>query len=99
MLVISLNITNTSKLAGTEVVQVYAGENKPTVERPVRELKAFKKIFLKPGETKRVDIELYESDLGYYNDKEHQWITNKGKYTFWIGTSSRNLLKKVEYNL
>lgn len=88
----SFDVKNTGSRAGAEVAQVYVSESKPEVERPLRELKGFKKIHLKPGETKRVSIDLDHSSFAYYNIATRKWkVTPNGKYTIYAGSSSRRL--------
>lgn len=87
----TVTVTNTGKVAGAEVVQVYVGENKPTVVRPIKELKAFQKVYLEPGESKTINFTLNPKEWGYWNEAQHQFVTNPGKYTIYIGSSSRNI--------
>lgn len=85
------NIKNTGKRAGKEIVQVYAGEQNPTVPRPVKELKGFAKVSLEPGESKRVVISLSKSDFAFYDESKKTFVTNKGKYNVYVGASSRDI--------
>ncbi len=98
-LLLNLTVTNTGQRAGAEVVQVYVGEKKPTVARPVKELKAFQKVYLEPGESKTVTFELNPDEWGYWDEAQHQWVTNKGKYTLYIGSSSRDIRCKQSVTL
>ena len=97
---LSLNVTvkNTGKVAGAEVVQVYVGENKPTVARPKKELKAFQKVYLKPGESKVVTLTLNPTEWGYWNEAKHQFVTNDGTYTVYVGSSSRDIRYTTKFN-
>ena len=76
---------------GAEVVQLYVSENNPTVLRPKKELKAFKKVHLEAGKSTTVTFELNHKDLAFWNDKTHAWEVNKGAYTLHIGNSSANI--------
>ena len=88
---VTVELTNTGAMDGAEVVQLYVSENNPTVLRPKKELKAFKKVNLEAGAKTTVTFELKHSDLRYWNDKTHAWEVNKGAYTIHIGNSSANI--------
>ena len=88
---VTVRVSNTGKMAGSEVVQLYVSENNPTVLRPKKELKAFKKVHIEAGKSTTVTFELKHSDLAFWNDKTHAWEVNKGGYTIHIGNSSANI--------
>ena len=90
-LLVSLLVENTGDFDGAEVVQVYINDPISTATRPVKELKAFKKVFVRKGETERVEIKIPMSDLGYYNICLHKWVTEPGKYNILIGSSSQDI--------
>ena len=92
---VTVKLANTGKMAGAEVVQLYVSENNPTVLRPKKELKAFKKVHLEPGKSTTVTFELKHSDLAFWNDKTHAWDVNKGSYTIHIGNSSANIAQTL----
>lgn len=94
---ISVTVKNTGKYDGAEVVQVYVGDKEATVKRPVKELKAFKKVFIKSGETKTVNFEIPVSDISYYNTMLHDWVVENGEYTVYIGSSSQDIRIKSEF--
>ena len=96
---LTLTVTNTGETAGAEVVQVYVGENKPTVARPVKELKAFEKVYLEPGQSKEITITLDPANWGYWDEAKHQFVTNPGKYTVYVGSSSRDIRWKKTISL
>jgi beta-glucosidase len=87
----SFTVTNTSKRAGTAVPQLYVGEVKPTVPRPVRELKGFTKLTLGAGESRPVTMTVRPERVGHFEPKTRTWVTNPGKYRVAIGNSSRDL--------
>ncbi len=92
---ITFDIKNTGDIDGAEVAQVYVGDPVSTVKRPVKELKAFEKVFLKAGERKSVALNVDIKDIGYYNVILKNWITEPGKYVIYVGSSSRDIrLKK-----
>jgi beta-glucosidase len=88
---VTLKISNNGKMEGAEVVQLYVGKDKSVVERAVKELKAFTKLSLKPGETKEVNLKISKDDLRYYNETQKQWVLEPGKYNIWVGSSSRDI--------
>lgn len=88
-------IKNTGKVDGAEVVQVYISDIKCSVLRPLKELKAFSKAFLKSGETKLVEFNLPIKDLAFYNDKTQKWDLEPGKFNVLVGSSSDDIRQKV----
>lgn len=90
-LTVQLKVKNTGKVAGKEVVQLYVREDRPVVSRPDKELKAFTKVALEPGEEKTVSFTLKPRDFAYYNTSLHRWSVNPGRFDILVGSSSRNL--------
>jgi beta-glucosidase len=89
---IGLTVTNTGMLAGKEVVQVYVSRPGSSVDRPVRELKAFSKTrMLQPGETFEITFSIPVSDLRYWDETEAGWALEEGTYEFQVGASSRDI--------
>jgi beta-glucosidase len=88
---VTLTVKNTGNVAGAEVVQIYMKEERPIVERPDKELKAFQKVFLKPGESKEIVVRLSRDAFSYYDDKKHDWVADAGKYIILAGSSSREI--------
>ena len=89
---IEVDVTNTGKLAGKEVVQLYVGDKVSTVIRPVKELKGFEKIMLNPGETKTVSFDLGKRAFAYYNVEIKDWHVETGEFDILIGKSSRDIV-------
>jgi beta-glucosidase len=88
-LLVKVAITNTGKLAGEEVVQLYIQDPAASVSRPVRELKNFRKIMLQPGETKEVSMEVTTDDLSFYNSNlDYCW--ESGDFMVYVGANSRD---------
>lgn len=83
----SVNLTNTGKYTGTEVVQLYIRDKVGSVTRPVKELKGFRRVTLQPGETKTVTFNLPVSDLAYWNI-DMKKVVEPGEFTLWLGTNS-----------
>jgi beta-glucosidase len=88
---VSVDITNTGKLAGKEIVQLYTRGKHDGISRPLRELKGFEKVSLEPGETKAVSFTLSSRDFAYYEPPLHDWYTENGLYAVDIGASSRDI--------
>lgn len=88
---VKLNVKNTGKVMGGEIVQVYVKDDQASVERPEKELKAFAKIFLQPGESKEVELKLSEDAFQYYDEKNKRFVLEPGKFTILVGSSSRDI--------
>ncbi|MGC1330504.1 glycoside hydrolase family 3 C-terminal domain-containing protein [Pseudomonas sp.] len=88
---VSFDLTNTGKVGGAEVAELYVGQQHPKVERAVKELKGYKKVFLKPGETKRVTIELNDRSLAYFDEKSKQWVVDADTFDLSLGASSSDI--------
>jgi beta-glucosidase len=84
-------VKNSGLREGSDVVQIYISAIKPSEDRPVKELKSFKKIHLLPGEEKLVEFEVSPEDLRVYSEKEKGWVIFPGKYKILVGTSSRDI--------
>jgi len=89
-IVAKVNVKNTGAKAGSEVVQLYIKDLLASVSRPIIELKGFKKVYLKPGESKQITIEVPVKELQFLDSKMN-WIVEKGTYRIMIGNSSKNL--------
>ena len=96
---VSVDVTNTGAREGEEVVQLYVHDNEPKIDRPVRELKGFAKVALKPGETKNVRLTVRARDLAYFDVPGHQWKADAGVYEVAVGASSRDLRQKAPLRL
>jgi beta-glucosidase len=90
-LTVSVNVTNTGKMAGKETVQFYVHDHQSGLVRPPKELKGFAKVELKPGETKTVSVHLDFRAFAYYHPGYHQWITEDGEFAILIGASSADI--------
>lgn len=98
-LTISVNVTNTGDREGKEVVQLYIGDDKSSVERPVMELKGFHKVSIAPGETVRVDFVVSPDMLKFYDVDSSDWALEKGSFTAYVGSSSDKILGKVSFDV
>ena len=96
---LKIDVTNTGKRAGAEVVQFYIADLKSSLPRPAKELKGFKKVQLNPGETKTVEFTIDRSVLEFYNDATNQWTAEPGAFEAIIGASSADIKGKVKFEL
>jgi beta-glucosidase len=86
----SVTLTNTGKVTGEEVVQLYIQDPAASISRPVKELKNFKKVLIQPGEKKDINIEITTNDLKFYNsDLKYDW--EPGDFVIYIGSNSRDV--------
>lgn len=92
---VSFTIKNTGKTDGAEIAQIYVSQPKASVLRPAKELKAFKKVNLKAGETQTVELELNVKDFAFYNDKTQTWDVEPGEFILCNAASSANVKSKV----
>ncbi|CCY02158.1 glycosyl hydrolase family 3 N-terminal domain protein [Prevotella sp. CAG:924] len=95
----TVSVENTGTKAGAEVVQLYVRDCKSFLVRPYKELKAFKKVYLKPGEVKEVKLTIGTDALSFFDDKAHKWTAEPGDFEALIGNSSDNLKQKVKFVL
>ena len=89
---ITVKVKNTGNMAGAEVVQCYISDPVCSVERPVKELNAYQKVFLQPGEEKQVTIPLTERGFVYYDVERKAFVTEPGEYVVSVGNASDNCL-------
>ncbi len=96
---VSVDVTNTGSVDGAEVVQLYINDVKSTIDRPVKELKNFEKVYLKAGETKTVTFEIDAEDLSYFDADKHEWVAEPGKFKALLGSSSEDVRSTVNFKL
>lgn len=94
---VSVPVTNSGKVVGKEVVQLYIGDPVSTEERPTKELKNFEKISLKPGETKTVSFTINPEDLQYWSEAKHAFIAEPGKFKAYICASETDVRGVAEF--
>ena len=92
---VSVKVKNTGAVDGKEVVQLYVSDTESTLQRPEKELKAFAKVELAPGEEKEVRFTLGSRDFSYYHAKRATWIAESGDFTISIGASSRDIKQQI----
>ena len=95
----TVDVTNTGDRNGSDVVQLYITDSKCSVERPVKELKAFKKVMLKPGETQTVTLTTDKRALSFWDVETNDWKAEPGEFVAWAGDSSDRLTCKVKFVL
>ncbi|MBO5381702.1 MAG: glycoside hydrolase family 3 C-terminal domain-containing protein [Bacteroides sp.] len=96
---LSVNVKNVGDVAGKEVVQLYIGDEKCAVLRPLKELKRFQKVALNPGEEKAVSFTITADDLKYYDETLKDWTAEPGKFKVYIGSSSSDIRSTVSFVL
>ncbi len=96
---VSVPVTNTGAVAGAEVVQFYVADPESSVDRPVKELKGFDKVFLQPGETKTVSVQLTRESLSFFDAAKHAWVAEPGRFDVLVGASSADIRGSVSFEL
>ena len=99
ILSVSVDVKNIGEINGDEIVQLYISDKFSSITRPVKELKAFKRVSLKPGESKKIIFELDKSAFAFY-DAEMKYIVEAGEFNIHVGNSSRDEdLKSISFNI
>jgi beta-glucosidase len=96
---VSFTVTNTGNLAGAEIAELYVGQQNPPIARPIKELKGFQKVFLQPGESKKVTLELDQRSVAYFNTTIHQWDGLPGAYNVLVGASSQDIRLSGQFSV
>ena len=91
-LIVTLNVTNTGKVEGSEVVQIYVSSPRENVHKPIRELKGFTKVQLKAGETKTVSIVVNKDELRFWDINGNRFVIEDGEYNIQVGKNSRDVV-------
>jgi beta-glucosidase len=94
----SVEVENTGKCRGQEIVQVYVRDLKSHIMRPEKELKAFSKITLEPGQVRQVTLVLDEEALSYYDPGLKRWVVEAGEFEVLVGSSSRDIRLTTSFN-
>jgi beta-glucosidase len=98
-IVVSVDVKNTGKREGDEVVQLYIHDLECSVVRPIKELRGFQRISLKPGETKTVTITVPGEKLSFYDEKTHQFVVEPGTFDVLVGSSSEDIRLKGQFDV
>jgi beta-glucosidase len=96
---VSLQVRNNGSRSGAEVVELYLHEGHSSVERPVQELKGFRRVELAPGETKVVHFTFDHSAMAFYSISKKDWVTESGRFDVLVGSSSRDIRLKTSFTL
>ena len=88
---VSFTLTNTGQRAGAEIAELYVGQRDPKIERPPKELKGFWKVYLQPGESKRVTLPLDQRSFAFFNTGRRLWDAEPSTYDILIGASSQDI--------
>lgn len=96
----TVTITNTGKVAGKEIVQLYVSTPGKTMDKPVKELKGFAKTnLLQPGKSQTITFSLHSSDIASFDTNRSSWVAEPGSYTIHVGASSLNIKQSAKFNL
>ena len=96
---VKVPVTNVGQVAGSEVVQVYVHDCEASVEMPEKQLKGFDKVYLEPGQTKTVSIELGPDAFRFFDEESMDWKTEPGDFEILVGSASDNISKTVTVRL
>lgn len=96
---VTIPVTNVGSREGKEIVQMYIGDDKCSVDRPAKELKGFDKVSLAPGETKTVEFVIRGKDLQFFDEATHKWKSEPGKFKAYIGASETDIRSTVAFEL
>ena len=96
---VCVDVTNSGDREGKEVVQLYIGDDESSLERPIKELKGFKKIHLRPGQTQKVIFDITEDMLKYYDPDQRGWVLEEGSFTAYVGASSEDIRTTVRFKV
>ena len=91
----TFTLTNTGDREGAEVAQLYVSDPVCSVMRPVKELKGFKKVFLKPGESRRITLDIPVSSLAFYSEVQSQFVVEPGEFILQLGASASDIKQKI----
>jgi beta-glucosidase len=94
---VSLQVRNSGSRAGAEVVELYVHDGHASIDRPVQELKGFRRVNLAPGESQMVHFTLDRSALAFYNPTKKDWTVEPGQFDVWVGSSSRDIRAKGSF--
>ena len=96
---VRVKVKNTGSVPGAEVVQLYVADPDASIDRPVKELKGFQKVFLQPGETQTVRFDLTQADLSWFDAEHHRWIAEPGTFEVLVGSSSADIRVSAPFKL
>ena len=98
-LTVTVSVSNTGKVPGATTLQLYISDKKCSLPRPEKELKAFQKVFLFPGEQRIVKLTIGRDALCFYDDRTQQWTVEPGDFEALVGFSAGDIKSKVKFKL
>ncbi len=96
---VTVPVRNTGSVAGAEVVQLYISDVEASLDRPVKELKGFAKVFLEPGEMADVSFTIDKEALSFFDAEKHEWVAEKGLFQALVAASAQDIKGTVEFEL
>lgn len=96
---VEVTVTNTGSREGKETVQMYVGDRKSSLPRPLKELKGFAKVSLAPGESTVVTFTVGREDLSFFDPERHEWVAEPGKFDIYIAAAADDVKGKVTFEL
>ena len=96
---VSVDVRNSGKCKGKEVVQLYVSDLESSLPRPVKELKEFAKVELEPGESRTVNFTIDRDALSYYDDVLGCWVAESGDFEVLVGSSSADIRQRATFTL
>ncbi|MBV9671787.1 MAG: fibronectin type III-like domain-contianing protein, partial [Verrucomicrobia bacterium] len=96
---VTFRVSNTGKVAGAEVAQLYVGQENPPVDRPIKELKGFRKVYLEPGQSQVVTLPLNVRSFAYWDETTQKWTASAGTYDISVGAASDDIQLKGKFSL
>ena len=97
--IVTMTISNAGRQEAKEIVQLYVSNKQCSVPRPIKELKGYKKIQLKPGETKSVSFALSEDAFSFWSEHSHAWVVEPGEFEVMLGASSSDIRSRAHIEL
>ena len=98
-LVVTVDVKNAGKVKGSEVVQIYVASPKENIHKPLRELKGFTKVNLKPGESKNVTVVINKEELKFWDITKNKFVLETGEYNVQVGHNSRDIVLESKLNI
>lgn len=95
----TLTVKNSGTREGAEIVQLYIGDLKSSLPRPIKELKGFAKVNLKPGEEQTISFTINKEALSFYDDKAGEWVAEPGRFEALVGASAGDIRSKISFDL
>ena len=95
----TVTVTNTGSRAGAEVVQLYVHDVEASVKRPLKQLVAFRKVALEPGEAANIRFAVDAAALAYWSEQQREWVVEPGAFDVLIGNSSKNIWARGRFEV